>query len=59
MTRIDDGHKAIAGLARTYGQLDLASANEAETRFKVIDDVLLKVLGQLTKNKLPMIRLKS
>lgn len=43
--RIDDGHKAIDALARTYGQLNLADASEAETRFHVIDEILGAVLG--------------
>jgi hypothetical protein len=43
--RVDEGHKALDALARTYGQLNLADANEAETRLKVIDQVLLAVLG--------------
>ena len=45
MTRVDDGHKALTGLARTYGQLELHRANEAETRFHVIDQILEAVLG--------------
>jgi hypothetical protein len=45
MTRIDEGHKVLTTLSRTYGQLRLADANEAETRLKVIDEVLFSALG--------------
>src|SRR5687767_8572192 len=46
-TKIDAGHKVLTSLARTYGQLHLADQNEAETRLKVIDEVLFNVLGWL------------
>ena len=45
MTKVDEGHAALTTLARTYGQLELSNANEAETRLKVIDDVIFSVLG--------------
>ena len=45
MTKVDEGHAALTTLARTYGQLALSSANEAETRLKVIDEVIFQVLG--------------
>lgn len=45
MTRIDAGYKALTSLSRTYGQLRLSNANEAETRIKVIDETLISVLG--------------
>ncbi len=44
-TKIDAGHKVLTSLVRTYGQLQLADKNEAETRLKVIDEVLFEVLG--------------
>lgn len=44
-TKIDQGHKVLTSLARTYGQLHLDDKNEAETRLKVIDEVLFSVLG--------------
>jgi hypothetical protein len=49
-TKIDSGHKALTSLARTYGQLQLADGNEAETRLKVIDEVLFSVLGWLKED---------
>ena len=45
MTKVDEGHATLTSLARTYGQLALSNANEAETRLKVIDDVVFSVLG--------------
>ncbi|ACY13634.1 hypothetical protein [Haliangium ochraceum] len=45
MHEIDQGHEALNGITRTWGQLSLAQANEAETRLKVIDEVLFNVLG--------------
>jgi hypothetical protein len=45
MIRVDEGHKLITTLSRTYGQLRLADANEAETRLKVIDEILFTALG--------------
>lgn len=45
MHKIDSAHKYLDRVAKTYGQLDLASANEAQTRFHLIDEVLLSVLG--------------
>ena len=43
--KIDEGHAALTAIGRTYGQLSLFDANEAETRFKVIDEVIFSVLG--------------
>jgi hypothetical protein len=43
--KVDEGHATLTTLARTYGQLSLFDANEAETRLKVIDEVIFKVLG--------------
>jgi hypothetical protein len=45
MHKIDEGHKALESISRTFGQLDLADASEAQTRFHVIDHVLKDVLG--------------
>jgi KaiC/GvpD/RAD55 family RecA-like ATPase len=45
MHKIDEGHKALEGLSRTFGQLDLADASESQTRFHVIDQMLGDVLG--------------
>lgn len=45
MLKVDAGHASLTTLARTYGQLVLSNANEAETRLKVIDDVVFSVLG--------------
>lgn len=45
MHKIDAGHNALKQISRTAGQLDLADANEAETRLKLIDDILVSVLG--------------
>jgi hypothetical protein len=45
MHKIDEGHKALEGISRTFGQLDLADASEAQTRFQVIDLILQDVLG--------------
>jgi hypothetical protein len=53
MLRVDEGHKALDKLVRTYGQLNLADANEAETRLKVIDEVLFTVLGWLKEDIAP------
>lgn len=41
MIRIDEGHKVITTLSRTFGQLKLFDANEAETRLKVVDGCFL------------------
>ena len=43
--KVDEGHAALTAIGRTYGQLSLFDANEAETRLKVIDEVIFKVLG--------------
>lgn len=48
--KIDEGHKVLFSLARTYGQLQLSDKNEAETRLKVIDTVLFNVLGWLKED---------
>jgi hypothetical protein len=45
MLKVDEGHAALSTIARTYGQLQLFEANEAETRLKVIDEVVFNVLG--------------
>ena len=45
MAKVDEGHAALTTLSRTYGQLVLSNANEAETRLKVIDEVIFSVLG--------------
>src|SRR5258705_5921910 len=45
MAKIDEGHASLNALARTYGQLRLEDASEAETRFHVIDELLTRVLG--------------
>ena len=44
-TKIDDAHTLLTSLARTYGQIRLEDKNEAETRIKVIDDMIFRVLG--------------
>lgn len=43
--QVDQGHKVLKDLIQAYGKLVLSDANEAETRFKVIDGMLEKVLG--------------
>lgn len=45
MLEIDDAHSALSGVIERYGHLSLADANEAETRIKVIDEMLRSVLG--------------
>ena len=45
MVKVDEGHAALSAIARTYGQLALFDANEAETRLKVIDEIIFNVLG--------------
>ncbi|HXK39992.1 MAG TPA: hypothetical protein VJ837_04120 [Candidatus Paceibacterota bacterium] len=45
MIKVDEGHAALTTIARTYGQLALFDANEAETRLKVIDEIVFGVLG--------------
>jgi hypothetical protein len=45
MIKVDEGHAALTTIARTYGQLALFDANEAETRLKVIDEIVFNVLG--------------
>jgi GTPase SAR1 family protein len=42
---IDEGHAALDKIVRTCGNLKLSDANEAETRLKVIDEILKSVLG--------------
>ncbi len=42
---IDDGHKALNTLVETHRALVLSNANEANTRAKVIDWTLRRVLG--------------
>ena len=43
--QVDQGHRVLHDLIRAFGKLSFADANEAETRFKVIDGILEKVLG--------------
>jgi hypothetical protein len=43
--QVDEGHRVLRDLIEAFGNLSLEDANEAETRFKVIDGVLEKVLG--------------
>lgn len=43
--QVDQGHAALDELIRRCEQVRLADANEAETRLKVIDDVIKNVLG--------------
>lgn len=43
--QVDQGHQALNKIIETYGALKLGDANEAETRFKVIDSLLMDVLG--------------
>lgn len=45
MLKVDEGHATLSTIARTYGQLQLFEANEAETRLKVIDEIVFNVLG--------------
>lgn len=42
---VDQGHRVLSDLITAFGKIQLEDANEAETRFKVIDGVLEKVLG--------------
>jgi len=42
---IDGGHAALDKIIQTCGMLKLSDANEAETRLKVIDQILRSVLG--------------
>src|SRR4051812_35399353 len=42
---VDDGHKFLNDLCAAHKGMVLSDANEAETRFKVIDWTLRKVLG--------------
>lgn len=42
---IDEGYRLLDDLIETFGILKLDDANEAETRKKVIDDILEKILG--------------
>lgn len=43
--QVDQGHRVLNDLIQVFGKLKLNEANEAETRFKVIDGVFEKVLG--------------
>lgn len=43
--QVDQGHKVLKEIIGAYGKLQLSDSNEAETRFKVIDEMLEKVLG--------------
>jgi len=43
--QVDQGHRVLSDLIAAFGKIQLDDANEAETRFKVIDGVLEKVLG--------------
>jgi len=42
---IDTGYSKLNQLIETFGELKLSLANEAETRKKVIDDILERILG--------------
>lgn len=42
---VDDGHSALNSLTSRYERLRLSDANEAETRLKLIDEMLRTVLG--------------
>lgn len=44
-TSVDKGHKALTAVIAKYEKLNLADANEAETRLKVIDEIIFTVLG--------------
>jgi len=44
-TRVDEGHKALTVIIAKHKELNLADANEAETRLKVIDELIFNVLG--------------
>lgn len=50
---VDDGHKVLNELVEVHKNLELANASEAETRFKVIDWMLQKVLGWLDDDIVP------
>jgi hypothetical protein len=43
--KVDDGHSALDRLMERYERLRLSDANEAETRYKLIDEILKSVLG--------------
>ena len=45
MIEIDTGYNKLTQLIETFGELKLSLANEAETRKKVIDDILERILG--------------
>ncbi|MFH1674851.1 MAG: AAA family ATPase [Pseudomonadota bacterium] len=45
MMEIDAGYASLSQLIEIFGKLKLSSANEAETRKKVIDGVIEQVLG--------------
>lgn len=42
---VDQGHKALTKIITKHGELNLAKANEAETRLKIIDEIVFAVLG--------------
>ncbi|MRR16645.1 MAG: hypothetical protein EG826_09355, partial [Deltaproteobacteria bacterium] len=44
-TYVDKGHKILTTITAKYEKLNFADANEAETRLKVIDEVIFTVLG--------------
>lgn len=48
MLQIDEGHRALDAVIKRYNGLALSNANEAETRRKVIDEILHSVLGWST-----------
>jgi hypothetical protein len=43
--KVDDGHSALDQLIDRYERLRLSDSNEAETRLKLIDEILRSVLG--------------
>jgi len=43
--QVDEGHAALDTIFARYAHLQLANANEAETRLKVIDSIIRDVLG--------------
>ena len=45
MGDIDSGHQALDAIIRRAGNLNLADANEAETRLKIIDEMVRVALG--------------
>jgi len=44
-TSVDIGHKALIPILERCRELNLANANEAETRLKIINEIIFNVLG--------------